>query len=627
MDVHVGILGACEQASALLQVQFLAIRQAKTEKGLVIILAGKVGDDLHGAPAHHRITAEHVRPEPLTDFLAVGKKLVADRLVNSRIVVHEQADQGVPLLFRDRYGPLTGETRLHVLKTDRQSRKFTKNHFGRFARCLSRASLTSAVTPSNAFSIKLTFSSRVWRQMSRISRTAASMAASEWWTCNDVPAGPTCGIANMFSGGKVTVAAGTTIVNFKLESGARIQGTMTSNATAAVLPGVQLALRDFITDEPAAFQRARDDGTFRINVRPGVYTAGARNRTLLPYASGLYNGPALPPLGGTGTATGGGGAFASEATPVTLAAAYIYTLNFPLIEGGVLSGKLTDGAAPTPNAVAGTSVRFWRLTNVNDTTGAFVEGTRTDLAGNYRLWVRAGDYAVRTRGQLATPTVVAFSANNNPAAVDFGAVVGRATATLHGPGNTPLSQVKVSLYDDPNAVFREFQITNGDGTVQLHAQPTGDYRIEYKVDNGSTSVGSAIHNGTANPTGTQLLQGTLVLFDTAAAPTALGTITLPAGGELKGVVTLAGAAIGNIVVQVRSGNVTGAQRFTATRTQKDGSYSLSVPAGTYNRVCAFVPGTAGACPAGTPTLAGTFASADNVAVIANQSNTLNIAIP
>jgi len=73
--------------------------------------------------------------------------------------------------------------------------------------------------------------------------------------------------------------------------------------------------------------------------------------------------------------------------------------------------------------------------------------------------------------------------------------------------------------------------------------------------------------------------------------------------------------------------VAAANRFTSTRTQSDGSYSVSVPASTYARVCAFVPGTSGACPAATPTLAGAYQSANNVAVAANSSNRLDIAIP
>jgi hypothetical protein len=442
--------------------------------------------------------------------------------------------------------------------------------------------------------------------------TAASMAASEWWTCNDAPAGPTCGAANFFSAARVTVGASVTLLNFKLEPGARVEGSITSAANpTTTLPGVQLALRDFTSDQPVAFRDAQAGGTFRVNVRPGVYTVGARNRTLLlPYAGGLYNGPAAG-----GVAANGGGAIASEATPMTLAVGTTTTVDFPLIEGGVVQGFVTNGAVPPPNAVPGTPVRVW-LTTPADTTGAFVEGVRTDIAGGYRLWVRPGTYAVSSRGQRQTQTAVAFSANNNPAAVNFAAAVGHATATMRGPGNTPLSQVKVSVYDSTaNAVFQGFEISNGDGSVDIYAQPTGSYRIEYKVDNGSTTVGSAIHDGTATPTQKQLLLATGVAFDTTATtPTALGSITLPAGGELKGVVTVANVPAGNIVVQIRSGGVTGTQRFTSTRTSRDGSYSVSIPAGAYDRVCAFAPGNA--CAA--------FAA---VTVTAPGSTTLNLAIP
>jgi hypothetical protein len=458
--------------------------------------------------------------------------------------------------------------------------------------------------------------------------TAASMAASEWWTCNDVAGGPVCGSTNQFSAGKVTVGASMVTANFKLEPGARIQGSIFSAADpATTLQGVQVAVRDFTNDQPVVFQNAQAGGAFRVNVRPGVYTLGARNRTVLPFAGGLYNGPAAG-----GAATGGGGAIAAEATPVTVAAGNIYTVNFPLVEGGLVSGLVTDGATPTPNPVTGISVRFNLLpAALADTTGAFVEAVPTDLAGSYRMWVRPGNYAVRSRGQIATPTVVAFGANNNPPAVNFGAAVGRATATLHGPDNAPLPQVKVSVYDGTaGAVFQGFEVSNADGTVEVYAQPTGNYRIEYKLDNGSTTVGSAIHDGNATPTGKQLLAGALVSFNTAAAtPAALGTISLPAGGELRGTVTLAtppGSTGRNIIVQLRSGGVLGGQRFIATRTSSDGSYSLSVPAVTYNRVCAFVPGTLNQCPTAAPSN-GAFASVDTVVVGANQSNTLNIDIP
>jgi hypothetical protein len=453
--------------------------------------------------------------------------------------------------------------------------------------------------------------------------TAASMAASEWWTCNDAPAGPACGAANQLSAGKVAVTTGATTVDFKLEPGARVAGTITQSGATVPVPGVQLLWRDFANDQPALFQRARPDGTFRVNIRPGTYTVGARNLTRRQFAGGTYNGPATG-----GAATGGGGATGSAATPMTVAAGEVRTVDFPLIEGGVVRGLVTDGATPTPHPVAGIPVRFY-ATTASDTIGALNEVVRTNEIGGYRMWVRPGTYAVRSRGQTATPTVLAFSADSSPAQVSFGAAVGHATATLQGPGNVPLSQAKVLLYDgSAGANFQGLEASNNDGTVDVYAQTTGNYRIELRVDDGSTTVASAIDDGTMTPTGRQLLLASLVAFDTAAAsPIALGTITLPAGGELRGVVTLGGALAGNIVVQLRSGGVGAANRFTNTRTQGDGSYSISVPAGAYARVCAFVPGTSGACPVATPMLAGTYQSANNVTVAANSSNNLDIAIP
>jgi len=451
--------------------------------------------------------------------------------------------------------------------------------------------------------------------------TSASTGASEWWTCNDTP-GP-CGAANQFNAAKVTVGAAVTPVSFKLEPGARVQGAITAGVGGAGLPGIQVGLRDFTNDTSVAFQDAGAGGAFRVNVRPGTYTMAARNKTpSLPYAGAVYNGPA-----GGGDATGGGGTIAADATPMVLAAGDSRTVNFPLGAGGLVSGLITDGATPTPHPVAGISVRFNLLNSAAplDTTGSFVESLRTDNSGNYGLWVRPGTYAVRSRGQIATPTAVA----NNTVTANFAAAVARATVTIHGSDAKPLSQVKVSVYDTTvNNVFQGHEVSNGDGTVEVFAQPTGNYRIEYKVDNGSTATGSAIHDGNASPTGKQLLAGALVAFNTASAnPTALGTITLPAGGELKGVITLGGSPARNIIVQPRFGGVTGGQRFLATRTSSDGSYSLSLPAGTYNRVCAFVPGTANQCSVASPTLAGQWASADGVTVTANQSTTLNIAIP
>src|SRR5262249_18411787 len=149
---------------------------------------------------------------------------------------------------------------------------------------------------------------------------------------------------------------------------------------------------------------AETDGSAVINVRPGLYLLSSRNQTTLPFAGAPYNGAAAG-----GTTVNGGGAHTNDATPGSLAAGNDFTYTFALVEGGLVKGTVTDGAT---HPVAGLSVRF-STTNpgLNDVTGAFLEAVSTDLAGAYSMWVKPGTYAVRARGQTATPTVVAFSTN------------------------------------------------------------------------------------------------------------------------------------------------------------------------------------------------------------------------
>src|SRR5260221_2539481 len=143
--------------------------------------------------------------------------------------------------------------------------------------------------------------------------TASSTGASEWWTCNDLVGGPTCGSANQFDAAKVTVGAATTTVNFKLEPGARVEGASTSAASpSAGLPGIQVGVRDFTNDTPVVFRHAQTGGAFRVNVRPGTYAIATRNKTpSLAYAGGVYNGPAAG-----GDAVNGGGTILAPATPM-----------------------------------------------------------------------------------------------------------------------------------------------------------------------------------------------------------------------------------------------------------------------------------------------------------------------
>lgn len=407
-----------------------------------------------------------------------------------------------------------------------------------------------------------------------INRTATSTAASEWWTTGG-------GAINQFSAEQVTVGGAVVTRDFVLDPGARISGTVTAESGGAALEGIKILIRDFTIDEPASAVHTGSDGTFRINLRPGTYTVGAYNSTRQPYAMELYN-PTL-----------NGGVNATQATPITLAAGASTTTDFSLLAGNKIAGTVSD---PTSGIAKGISVRFFASTD------AFVQGNRTDNLGQYQLWLRPSTYTVRSRGQTVTADISAGSLTGQ----NFAAAVGQITATLSGPSGA-VSQAKVRVYDT-SANFQSFEVSNADGTVTLFST-VNPARVEFKIDNGS-AIGSALYNATGVVTQFSLAGN--IAVNVGGAATALGNVTLGAGGVLSGTVTVATVPTADRVVQVRSGGTaTPANQFVAGRTQSDGTYSVSLPEGTY-QVRACIPG---AC-------VGAFSSI----TIAAGSNTRNFAL-
>lgn len=383
-----------------------------------------------------------------------------------------------------------------------------------------------------------------------INMTATSTAASEWWTSGG-------GATNQFSAGKITVTT-TVTKDFVLEPGVRISGTVTGANGTLPVRGIQIQLRDFINDEVMTTTHTHKDGTYRINVRPGSYTVGAYNMTLQPYATQLYNS----------TLTNGG-TNASQAEKITLVLGTPKTANFNLQVGRIVAGTVTDGTNPVP----GMAVRFYT------STGAFVRGIRTNKIGKYRLWLlpntsTADKYIVRSRGQTLSEDLSA----TGQLAQDFTAVMGTITATL-SDGTNPVSQAKVFIYDAATNTNLGFETSNADGSVTLYAAAPA--KIEPVIDNGAF-----IATQFYNPTALANSIGAVNNANTVTVPSILGTITLNAGGVLSGVVKVAGVATGDRLVQVRSGGVAGGNHLINTRTQFDGSYSISLAAGTYNvRAC------------------------------------------
>lgn len=410
-----------------------------------------------------------------------------------------------------------------------------------------------------------------------INMTTTSTAASEWWTA----AG---GANNQFSADKITVVT-TVSKDFVLDPGVRISGTVTGETTTLPIRGIQIELRDFVNDQPVNRIHSAKDGTYIMNVRPGSYTIGAYNMTLQPYATELYN-VAL-----------NGGMNATQAEKITLALGAPKTADFSLQTGYAVSGAITDGASGP--VVAGMAVRFYT------STGAFVKGLRTNNQGQYRLWLRSNSvgqaYQVRARGQTLSEDL---SAPSSQTAQNFAAPVGQITAILNDVNGNPLSQTKVSVYDTTAAyAYQGFETSNGDGTVTVYSTVT-PVKVEFKVDNG-IAIASQLYNSV-----TQMSSATSVAVNVGGSTTALSTVSLPAGVELSGVINVAGIATGDRVVQIRSGGTAAGNQFVSTRSQLDGSYSISLPAGTYS-VRACNPGAA-SCSAFTTVTIGSVSVTQNL---------------
>jgi 5-hydroxyisourate hydrolase-like protein (transthyretin family) len=421
-----------------------------------------------------------------------------------------------------------------------------------------------------------------------VNRTVTSDAASEWWTSSG-------GAVKQLGAEKVTVGTAPVTRNFELAPGGRISGTVTAQNGGAPLRGVQVKVRDFLSNQSVVAVKTASDGSYRVNLAPGSYFLIFENATLQPAATELFN-----------DALNGGASF-GEATRLDVKAGGMIVADASLQIGFMISGMVTDPAAATPVPVAGIRVRF---EDADDGEHATIQ--RTDRNGRYRLWLRPGKYMVLARGQSADVDARVASQTAN-----FTAAVGEVRMVLTDAGGKPASQVKAHLRNIAGDIVSK-EASNSDGTVSVYSTASANHLLELKIDSG-LMIGSTIYSDK-----TRLSSGDLI-----AVPGDLGTIMLPAGGVLSGKVTLGGVAKGEIRVQVRNGNTGNGARFVQTRTQSDGTYSISLPAGTYSRICAVAPGeSSGTCPSERlPTTGDGFAFVDNQRVEVNKITQLDFAIP
>lgn len=379
--------------------------------------------------------------------------------------------------------------------------------------------------------------------------TDPQYAASEWWTA----AGDGY---SQFVAEEIRVSDENRVEkNFNLASGGRISGKITDAAFGAPIEGITVVIRTFNSFAPVASARSGEDGSYAVNLIPGSYFVETRNTTAQAFASEVYDG-----LSGSNASTHG--------IPVAIQSGQNQSIDFALSQGRQLSGVISDGVGSTP--VTGQRVM------VNLTSGGPSLRLRSNKIGAYNVWLKPDNYTVYAYGQvknvsLATSVVANFDSDQ----------VSKISAqVLHN--NNPVSQAKVRLNTSSGA-FINMEPSSSDGSVTIYSESIGDFLIEARID-GPANYGTIIYDNQR-----RLFSGTLVSISAAASTIDIGNIVLPDGGILTGKFSNANSAQVNRKVFVYSSPsagqaATSGDVFTFVRTRGDGSYLISLPAGSYDRV-------------------------------------------
>lgn len=415
--------------------------------------------------------------------------------------------------------------------------------------------------------------------------TGLSTAGSEWWTCADSVT-QTCGTAVQLDAEKITLAGETLTRDFILEPGVRVEGTVKTESGAA-LKRVHVLFRTWDSSIATLGQRTKLDGSYRINMRPGVYKLFARNGTLQRYATEAYN------------STLDGGLNFEEAEKLDLSDSSLLgttaTANFDLGKGFPIAGVLKDAAG---EPIAGARVHFRQDGTVNV--------RRTNKEGRFRLQLRPGVYSILSHGQIknvmlpydvfssssfADITDMPLTFDSDMASVKLKLKQHCGTASEAG-----VSQAKALLYK--GATVFAVEPTNSDGSTELHINKAAladavsrsiPIRFVARIDDGSM-LGSIIYkdNGGTNDFSTTFVGGTSLTSKINNASNNqydLGDVCLPDGGIVSGTVTNSGGKpMMNALVQVLDCSGVNACNQSSigmvkTRTNAEGEYKVTLPVG------------------------------------------------
>ena len=436
--------------------------------------------------------------------------------------------------------------------------------------------------------------------MGALNFTGTSMAASQWWNSTSDTANGSGGANNQFGADMVSVTSTTTITNnFVLDAnGSRIQGTVTNSVDGAAIEGMKVTIRNYDTFKPLAAAKVKADGSYRINVKAGDYLLSYRNKTRHPYASEAYR---------AGT---DGVNDRNMASRESMTAGMTHTYDAVLDPGVKIAGTVTDDfAVAQPGMVV----------SINNAGGGRLEKLRTNKEGKFRIWASprlsynptGGNditYIIVTRGQAQTidtngdedvtpaVTVVSPLTFADPVTTVSGTLVSNdANASPVGQAIVFLKNVTTSTSDDFGTISSvngtvDQSVSNSDGSFTLYAARPGTYVFFTRLDS-DINYGSGVYNGTAIK---QIAQGDatakIIYFADLTTPfTAPANIPVPTLGDADGGVGYldGNTGTGSTGVSIRIDGTSGANglfNMTGSRSRGDGSFKVTLPAGTYNRI-------------------------------------------
>jgi hypothetical protein len=395
---------------------------------------------------------------------------------------------------------------------------------------------------------------------------------------NNIPCAP----CNVTIGTAIAVTAGATqgSINFALDQGGAITGTVTDAVTAAPLNGANVQVYSS-TGQFLKGSSTNGSGFFTLSgMTAGSYFVRTSLSSAFNHIDEVYDNITCAPCDvtiGTAVIVPAGGTRAG--------------VDFALVPGGAISGTVTDAVTASPlngitvqifTSTGGSSVRsgntnasgFFNFTGLP--TGSYFARTVVPAALNYVDEIY--DNLVAAGQTITSATPIAVTAGATHSGVDFalsqgGTITGTVTDAVT---SAPIAGITVQVLNSRGAGGIRSINTDGSGVYTLTGLPAGSYFVRTRD---SVNYADELYDNIPYLVGD-------VSIGTAVAVTAGGTQTginfaLAPGGTITGTVTDLGTGLplGGVEVWLHDSQ---GRELRGADTSAAGTYTFSgLPAGSY----------------------------------------------